>query len=75
MITRVGLDSRAAASALAAGQSALLAADERIQSLSGVDLDEEATALLQYQRSYEAAAKFIGVVNEMTRTALEMFGA
>ncbi len=69
--TRLGLETRSASSAFETGRAALLAAEERLQAISGVDLDEEATALLQYQRSYEAAAKFIAVVNEMTRTAIE----
>lgn len=34
-------------------------------SLSGVDLDEELTTLLQYQRSYEASARALTVVDEM----------
>lgn len=71
--TQLGIESQTSSSALETGRSALLAAEERIQSISGVDLDEEATALIQYQRSYEAAAKFISVVNEMTKTALDIF--
>ncbi|MEE9417638.1 MAG: flagellar hook-associated protein FlgK [Acidimicrobiales bacterium] len=34
-------------------------------SLSGVDLDEELTTLLRYQRSYEASARALTVVDEM----------
>lgn len=35
-----------------------------------VDLNEEALILLQYQRSYEAAAKLVRTLDEMTQTVL-----
>ena len=69
--TSVGNDAQTASSGLQTAQSALTAADSRLQSLSGVSPDEEAAALLQYQRSYEAAARFIATVNEMTKVALD----
>lgn len=71
--TKLGNDSRQASSAFATARSALLAADGRLQALSGVSPDEEAAALLQYQESYEAAARFIATVNEMTKSALAIF--
>jgi flagellar hook-associated protein 1 FlgK len=37
-----------------------------------VDLNEEALILLQYQRSYEAAAKMIQTLDEMTQTVLQL---
>ena len=69
--TGLGLDTRSARSAIETSRAALQAADERMQAISGVDLDEEAAALLQYQRSYEAAARFIAVIDEMTKSFLE----
>jgi flagellar hook-associated protein FlgK len=43
------------------------------QEIQGVSLEEEAVNLLTYQRGFEAMAKVIGVVNEMTQTALALF--
>jgi flagellar hook-associated protein 1 FlgK len=40
--------------------------------IQGVDLNEEALTLLQYQRSYEAAAKLIQTLDEMTQTVIQM---
>jgi flagellar hook-associated protein 1 FlgK len=40
------------------------------ESISGVSLDEEASSLLQFQRSYQAAARVMTVVDEMTQTIL-----
>ncbi len=41
-------------------------------SVSGVSLDEEAINLLQYQKAYEAAARFLRVADEMTQTILQL---
>lgn len=41
-------------------------------SVSGVSIDEEAINLLQYQKAFEAAAKFIKVADEMTQTILSL---
>ncbi|WP_025270394.1 flagellar hook-associated protein FlgK [Hippea sp. KM1] len=42
------------------------------QSLEGVSLDEEAANLIKFQRAYQANAKFISVVDEMTQTLINM---
>lgn len=41
-------------------------------SVSGVSLDEEAINLLQYQKAFEAAARFIKVADEMTQMILSL---
>lgn len=43
------------------------------QSISGVSLDEEATNLVMYQRAYEAAARVISTVDELTSVTINMF--
>lgn len=42
------------------------------QQLEGVSLDEEAAKLLEYQRSYQANAKVVQVVSDLTSTLIEM---
>ncbi len=42
------------------------------QSLEGVSLDEEAANLIKYQRAYQANAKFISVIDDMTQTLINM---
>jgi flagellar hook-associated protein 1 FlgK len=39
-------------------------------SLSGVSLDEEAANLVKYQRAYQAAARVVSVIDQMTQTAI-----
>ena len=40
--------------------------------VSSVNMDEEVADMVQFQRGFEAAAKFIGTVDEMTRTVINM---
>ncbi|WP_369433746.1 flagellar basal body rod C-terminal domain-containing protein [Psychromonas sp. MME1] len=44
---------------------------ERLQSISGVNMDEEAANLLQYQQHYSAAARVISVAGELFDTILQ----
>lgn len=56
-------------------QAAILAqATAQREAVSGVSLDEEAVNLLQYQKAYEAAARFLKVADEMTQTILSLAG-
>jgi len=67
---RVGRDLRAAQED-AHTQSLLLSQARSLRDeVSGVNLDEEAASLIEFQRSYQAAAQMIRVLNEMT---LEVF--
>lgn len=43
------------------------------QSLSGVNLDEEAANLLRYQQAYQAAGKMIGISTTLFQTLLGLF--
>lgn len=40
--------------------------------VSGVNLDEEAARLMQYQQAYQAAAKMIAAANELFRTLMDV---
>ena len=40
--------------------------------LSGVSLDEEAIHLIQFQRAYQATARLIGVLNDLTQTTVNL---
>ena len=54
-------------------QAAIIAqATAQRDAISGVSLDEEAINLLQYQKAFEAAARFIKVADEMTQTILSL---
>ncbi|MEE8555951.1 MAG: flagellar hook-associated protein FlgK [bacterium] len=40
--------------------------------VSSVNMDEEVADMVQYQRGFDAAAKFISTIDEMTRTIIDM---
>ena len=42
------------------------------QSLSGVNLDEEAANLLRYQQAYQAAGKMIQIAQTLFQTVLDL---
>ncbi len=39
----------------------------------GVSLDVEATKMIEYQRAYQATARVVGILNDLTDTVLNMF--
>ena len=54
-------------------QAAVLAqATAQRDAVSGVSLDEEAINLMQYQKAFEAASRFIKVADEMTQMILSL---
>ena len=55
-------------------QNLLTALSNQRERVSGVDLDEEATALLTFQRGYQASAQFISVINQLTDQLVNQFG-
>jgi len=55
-------------------QSLLNQAQAQREQVSGVSIDEEAESLLQYQRSYQALSKMLGVLNSVTDTLMNMMG-
>lgn len=46
--------------------------DEQIQSISGVSLDDEMADLMRFQRSYQAAAKVLSIMDQTTEDLINM---
>ena len=57
---------------LSASQLILQQLNDQRGSISGVDLNEEATNMVQYQRAFDAAAQMVTAVNDMMRTVINM---
>ena len=54
-------------------QTSLLSqAKDLRQQYQGVSLDEEATVLMQFQRAYQASAKVLNVLDQLTQTTLDL---
>ena len=62
---------------LAAAQSATVSTDAKaaVADKSGVNLDEEAARLIQFQQSYQAAAKMLQVAQSVLQTLLQLGGS
>ena len=50
------------------------AAEAAVQTDAGVNLDEEMTNLLQYQRSYQAAARVVPTIDDILDTLINHTG-
>jgi flagellar hook-associated protein 1 FlgK len=57
-----------------AQQNLVLALQNQRDSLSGVNLDEEASSMMTLQRGYQASARFISVINQLTDQLVNNFG-
>jgi flagellar hook-associated protein 1 len=65
---------RVQSASLAADQSAAIASDAKTaaEATSGVNLDEEAARLIQYQQSYQAAAKMLQIAQSVFESLLQI---
>ncbi|MFM9904740.1 MAG: flagellar hook-associated protein FlgK [Pyrinomonadaceae bacterium] len=72
MVSEAGEHIRSADNSLETQAAILAQATTQRDSVSAVSLDEEAINLLQYQKAFEAAARFIKVADEMTQMILSL---
>ena len=57
---------------LSSSQLVLQQLQDQRGSLSGVDLNEEATQMVQFQRAFDAAARVVTAINDMFNTIIHM---
>ncbi|MGA8008058.1 MAG: flagellar hook-associated protein FlgK [Thiomonas sp.] len=74
LVNQVASQGNQAQSALSAATAVAAQAVSAQQSVSGVNLDEQATNLIQYQQAYQAAAKAIQVGNSLFTSLLQAVG-
>jgi flagellar hook-associated protein 1 FlgK len=72
LATQVGQDVTASQAGQDTHRQLLLQAQSLVENKSGVSLDEEAAQLMQFQRSYQATAQMIVVLNELTLDTLNI---
>lgn len=68
--TKVATDASASTASYDTNEALYNTINTQFQSISGVNKDEELAKLIQYQKSYTAAAKIITTINEMLDTLL-----
>ena len=74
LLAQVGARVQGAQSASKVSTSIAASAEQARSSNAGVNLDEEAAKLLQYQQAYQASAKVLQVAQTIFTTLLQSFG-
>ncbi|MHB8842795.1 MAG: flagellar basal body rod C-terminal domain-containing protein, partial [Candidatus Aquicultor sp.] len=72
LVAKVGNQSQAASDELTFYDNFLAQLNTRRDSVSGVNLDEEASNLIIFQRAYQAAARLIKTADEIFQTILNL---
>lgn len=73
MVSRVGTQAHQASINKDATHTLRTQAEQAVQSVSGVNLDEEAANMIKYQQAYQANAQMISVANQLFQTLLGAF--
>jgi flagellar hook-associated protein 1 FlgK len=72
MIVSLGVQAQTATNRLSAQNVISTQVDSSRESVSGVNIDEEMSNLLQYQHAYAAAGKLVSTINDMLDTLINM---
>ncbi|NHC16267.1 flagellar hook-associated protein FlgK [Motilibacter deserti] len=74
LVANLAVESQTAQTRLTTQKSVSEKATDALDSVRGVDTDEEMTNLLAYQRGYEAAARVMNSINSTLDTLINMVG-
>ena len=72
LLSSLGSSASGAATQSTADAAVLSQTSTQLDTVSGVSLDQEAANLTQYQRSYEAAARVLAIVDELMADAINL---
>jgi flagellar hook-associated protein 1 len=75
LTTAVGVQVQSLEASVTVQDSVVAAAEDAVESSAGVNLDEEMTNMLLYQRAYQASARVITVIDEMMNTLINRTAA
>jgi len=70
LVSTVGIQSFSSQATFAQQEGILLQLDTRRESIAGVSIDEEMINMIKFQQAYNAAARLIGVVDELLDTII-----
>ena len=70
MVSNIGVEAAATNSSQATAQALAQQSSQLRQSISGVDQNQQAANMVEYQNSYNAAAKFISIFDQMLQTLI-----
>ena len=72
MVSQIGNAARQSGVMLRAQQNLVAQTRQEQQSVSGVNLDEEAANLLRYQQAYQASGKMMQIASTLFQSVLEL---
>mgnify|MGYP001206817872 CR=1 FL=1 len=72
IVAELGESVRSGEITLASAEAARNAAEEAEAEFSGVNLDEEAAALLEFQQAYQASARILSTARELFQALIEV---
>ena len=72
ILAAVGVSAQSGQAKAATSAKVSAAANTALQGVIGVNLDEEAARLMQYQQSYQAAAKLLQTAQTLLDTLIQM---
>ncbi|MEK8025204.1 MAG: hypothetical protein RLY78_3157 [Pseudomonadota bacterium] len=75
LLADVGVRSQSAQTAAGHSATALGTLNSRLASATGVNLDEEAAQLIQFQQNYQAAAKVLQTAQTLLDTVIQLAGS
>ena len=70
IVSTIGIESFSSQSTYSQQEGILLQLNTRRESISGVSIDEEMINMIKFQQAYNAAARLIGVVDELLDTVI-----
>ncbi|GLH73980.1 flagellar hook-associated protein 1 [Geothrix limicola] len=74
LVSDVGTQSQSYHTQSTTQQNLVTALQNQRDSISGVDLNEEAANMMNLQRGYQASARFLSVINQLTEQLVTQFG-
>ncbi len=71
---RIGLDSKTALDGMETQNQLLRQLQNQRDAVTGVNLDDEAVALLRFQKAFQASARFISVIDGLIGDLFQILG-
>lgn len=72
LVGQTGFETSSAINALDANDALIRSLETRQEQVSGVNVDEELVTLLEFEQSFEAASRFINVLNQLNDELLSL---
>lgn len=73
-VFRIGLDTKTAVDSVETQTTMLTQLQNQRDAISAVNLDEEAINIMRYQKAYQANARFISILDQLTEELVRLIG-